>query len=86
MTVPSGSSATRELAPNGVRGDENAANFAETTLPRTGLLDREERLHSQISVLPDFASTESIKPQCHYRIHSRRTPCWYVASERRHDQ
>jgi hypothetical protein len=45
----------------------------------------EERLHSQISELPDFG-TESIKPQCHYRIHSRRTPCWYVAGERRHDQ
>ena len=35
----------------------------------------------QISRVP-----KSIEPQCHYRIHSRRTPCWYVAGERRHDQ
>jgi len=32
--------ATRKLSRNGVRGDENAANFAETTLPRSGLMTR----------------------------------------------
>jgi hypothetical protein len=38
--VPNESSADRKLSRNGVQGDESAANFNETTPPRTGLLDR----------------------------------------------